>query len=52
VFRGAQISVLAFIAFGCGISIAVADDRGTCAATPPKPDTFAACSRVIAAPDT
>jgi hypothetical protein len=48
----ARIFALASLAFCCAVPPAFADDRGICGTVPPKPDSIAACSRIIGAPRT
>ncbi|HTP90414.1 MAG TPA: tetratricopeptide repeat protein [Xanthobacteraceae bacterium] len=52
IFNVGRVTALAWIALGGSVSIATADDRGICGASPPKSDTIAACTRVIASPRT
>jgi hypothetical protein len=42
-----RLAALGF-ALSAAVSVAAADDRGICSATPPKSATILACSRIIA----
>jgi lipoprotein NlpI len=50
--RAARIAIVAAVTLCAAVSAARSDDRGTCGASPPKPETVAACTRIIASPAT